>query len=148
MNGTVCYISDFRELNKRIKRKSFPIPKIQDLILKLEGFKYATSLDLNMGYYYIKLFPFSRKVYTIVLSWDKYEYQKLPIGLCNSPEIFHKKVNKLFNGLECIRTYIDDLLIMSNESFEDHINKLDKVLSKLNHKIGIFRKISFSPGMN
>ena len=31
-NGTVCYISDFRELNIRIKRKSFPIPKIQDLL--------------------------------------------------------------------------------------------------------------------
>ena len=41
---------------------------------------------------------------------------------------------KLFNGLEYIRTYIDDLLIISYESFEDHINKLDNVLSKLNQK--------------
>ena len=52
-NGTVRFISNFRELNKRIKRKPYPIPKIQDLLLKLEGFKYATSLDLNMGYYHI-----------------------------------------------------------------------------------------------
>ena len=49
-NKTVRFISDFRELNKRIKRKPYPIPKIQDLLLKLEGFKYATSLDFNMGY--------------------------------------------------------------------------------------------------
>ena len=41
-NGTVCFISDFRELNKRIKRKLFPIPKIQDLLLKLKNFKYAS----------------------------------------------------------------------------------------------------------
>ena len=39
-------------------------------------------------------------------------------------------MNELFNGLEYVRTYIDDLLIISNKSFEDHINKLDKVLSK------------------
>ena len=45
-NGIVCFTSDFRELNKRIKRIHFPIPKIQDLSLKLKGFKYATSLDL------------------------------------------------------------------------------------------------------
>ena len=87
-NGTVRFISDFRELNKRIKRKPFPIPKIQDLLLKLEGFKYATSLDLNMGYYHIKLCPFSKRLCTIVLPWGKYEYQKLPMGLCNSPDIF------------------------------------------------------------
>ena len=30
INGTVCFISNFREVNKRIKRKPFPIPKIQD----------------------------------------------------------------------------------------------------------------------
>ena len=38
-NGTVHFISDFRELNKRIKRKPLPIPKIKNLLLKLEGFK-------------------------------------------------------------------------------------------------------------
>ena len=74
MNGTVRFISDFRERNKRIKRKPFPIPKIQDLLLKLEGIKYATSFDLNMGYYHIKLCPLSRKLCTIVLPWGKYEY--------------------------------------------------------------------------
>ena len=48
------------------------------------------------------------------------------MGLCNSPDIFQEKMNELFNGLEYVRTYIDDLLIISNESFEDHINKLEK----------------------
>ena len=43
-------------------------------------------------------------------------------------------MNELFNGLEQVRTYINDLLIISNKSFGDHINKLDKVLSKLNQK--------------
>ena len=57
------------------------------------------------------------------------------MGLCNSPEIFQEKMDKWFNGLEYDRTYIDDLLIMSNKSFEDHFNKLDKVLSQLIKKI-------------
>ena len=61
-DGTVHFISDFRELNKRIKRKPFPIPKIQDLMQKLEGFQYGTSLDLNMGYYHIELSPASKKI--------------------------------------------------------------------------------------
>ena len=129
-NGSICFISDFRELNKRTKRNPFPIPKIQDLLLKLEDFKYASSLDLNMGYYHIKLCPFSRKLCTIVFSWGKYEYKILPMGLCNSSDISQEKLNELFNSLDNVRTYIDDLLIISNKLLEDHINKLDKVLSK------------------
>ena len=77
-----------------------------------------------MRYYHIELCPFSRKLYTLVLPWVKYEYKKLPMRLCNSPGIFQEKMNQLFNGLEYVRTYIDD-----------HINKLDKVLSKLYQKM-------------
>jgi hypothetical protein len=41
-------LADLRDLNKRIKRKPFPIPKLHDLLQKLEGFYPATSLDINM----------------------------------------------------------------------------------------------------
>ena len=44
-----------------LKRKPYPIPKIQDMLQKLEGFQYASSLDLNMGYYTIKLNPDAQK---------------------------------------------------------------------------------------
>jgi hypothetical protein len=54
---TVCTISDFKELNKRIVRKPYPIPKIIPTLQELEGFTYATTLDLNMRYYTIRLDP-------------------------------------------------------------------------------------------
>ena len=115
-DGTVRFISDFRELNKSIKRKPYPIPKIQDLMLKLEGFQYATSLDLNMGYYHIELCPDSKKLCTIVLPFGKYEYQRLPMGLCNSPDIFQEKMSTLMQDLEYVRAYIDDLLILTSST--------------------------------
>ena len=127
-DGSVCFISDFRELNKRIKCKPFPIPKIQDMLLKLE---YATSLDLNMSYYYIELFPDSRKLGTIVLPWDKYEYLWVPMGLCNIPDVFQEKMSTLMHDLEFVRAYTDDLLAITSGSFEDHLEKLDMVLACL-----------------
>jgi hypothetical protein len=89
---TLRYIADLRELNKQIKRKPYPIPKIQDMLLKLEGFLYATSLDLNMGYYHIHLTPESSSYCTVIFPWGKYEYLRLPMGLCNSPGIFQEKM--------------------------------------------------------
>ena len=130
-DGTVRFISDFRELNKRIRRQPFPLPKIQDLLLKLEGFSYATSLDLNMGYYHIELDMFSKELCTIILPWGKYEYQRLPMGLCNSPDIFQEKMSNLMSDLEYVRTYIDDLLIITKGNWADHLDKVEQVLVRL-----------------
>ena len=52
------------------------------------------------------------------------------MGLCNSPDMFQEKKNEVFNGLEYVKTYIDDLLIINNKYLEDHIKKLEKVLCK------------------
>ena len=43
------------------------MPKINDLLLKLEGFQYDTSLDLKMRYYHIQLRKNTSKLYTIIL---------------------------------------------------------------------------------
>lgn len=133
-DGTVRFISDFRQLNQRIKRKPYPIPKIQDLLLKLEGFKYATSLDLNMGYYHISLTPFSKSLCTIVLPHGKYEYQRLPMGLCNSPDIFQERMSTLISDLEYCRAYIDDLLIISKGGWDQHLAHLETILQRLQQK--------------
>ena len=53
------------------------------------------------------------------------------MDLCNSPDIFQEKMNELFNGLDFVIMYIDDLLLISNKCFNDHIMKLDNVLSRL-----------------
>jgi hypothetical protein len=46
---------------RKCKGKLYLIPKNQDLLLKLEGFQYAMTLDHNMGYCHIELSPFSSK---------------------------------------------------------------------------------------
>ena len=51
--------------------------------------------------------------------------------LCNSPNIFQEIMNELFSGLEYVRSYIDDLLIISNINFEGYLNNIKVVLKKL-----------------
>jgi hypothetical protein len=43
-------LSDLRELSNFIVRKPYPIPKISIKLQELQGFNYATALNLNMGY--------------------------------------------------------------------------------------------------
>ena len=68
----VRFLSGFKNLNKRLKQKPYPMPKINDILLKLEGFGYATSLYLNMRYYLIRLSKNASNLCTIILLCGKY----------------------------------------------------------------------------
>ncbi len=67
-DNTIWVVSNFWEINKRIMKKPFPIPKISTVLQELEVFTYATALDLNMGYYTIRLDPDVSKI-CIILPW-------------------------------------------------------------------------------
>ncbi len=91
-DNTVHFLSDFWGVNKRVVRKPFPIPKISTVLQEIEGFSYATALDLNMGYYTIRLDPDASKICTIIIPWGQYSYKRLPMGIPDSPDIFQGKM--------------------------------------------------------
>ena len=130
-DGTVRTISDFRELNKRIVRKPYPIPKISTTLQELEGFTYATALDLNMGYYTIRLDAEASEMCTIIFPWGKYSYNRLPMGFGGSADIFQAQMMDLMASLDYVRAYIDDLLIITRGTLDDHLSKVETVLARL-----------------
>jgi len=91
-------------------RKPYPLPKIDDIIQQLQGFKFATSLVLNMGYYHINLSLDAQKICTITTPFGK--------------DIFQEEISYLFYDIEYAKTYLDDLIALKKGSFSDHILKL------------------------
>ena len=67
----VRFLSDFWNLNRQLRCKPYSMPKIREMLLNLEGFQYATSLDLNLFYYHIRLSNQASNLCTIILSWGK-----------------------------------------------------------------------------
>ncbi len=127
-NNTVHFLSNFWEVNKRVNRKPFLIPPKSTVLQELEGFTFATALDLNMGYFTIRLDPDASKICTIIFSWGKFSYKRLPMGIAGSPDFFQAKMMEQMESLEYIQAYIDDLLRISRNSLEDHLDKLEEVL--------------------
>ena len=128
--GTVRFLTDFRKVNGLIIRKPFPIPRIADTLQQLEGFNFATALDLNMGYYTIPLAECSKDVTTIVTEFGKFRYTCLPMGMVISGDVFQSKVYDLIGDIEGVRTYIDDILCIGKGTFAQHINQLEEVFRR------------------
>ena len=53
------------------------------------------------------------------------------MGRAGSPDFFQAEMMKLMESLEYVRAYIDDLLCILRESFDDHLDKLEEVLKRL-----------------
>ena len=54
-NNTIRFVTDFRVLNSLLRRKPYPLPLIHEILHNLGQFHFATCIDLNMGYYSMKL---------------------------------------------------------------------------------------------
>ena len=53
------------------------------------------------------------------------------MGLCNSPDIFQKKMSTLVNALENVHAYIDHLLVLTTGIWDEYIQTLYVVLTRL-----------------
>ena len=103
------------------------MPRIGDILHNLEGFQYATSLDLNMGYYHIRLSEESLNMCTIVTEFGKFCYKRLPMGVSCSPDIFQAKIYELLGDIEGTKAYIDDILVIKKGTYDEHLKQLDEV---------------------
>ena len=87
------------------------------MLLKLVVLIHASSLDINMGFYHTKLSPGAKQLCDIILPWGEYEYKKLPMSVCNSPDIFQEKISELFKGFDTVRAYINNVLVITKKYF-------------------------------
>jgi hypothetical protein len=71
------------------------------MIRSMEEFTFASELDLNMGYYYIKLDhdADTQKLCTIVFPWGKYKYKRLPMGINIDPDVFQNVMSKVVQDM-------------------------------------------------
>lgn len=89
-NGTVRFSCNLCQANKQAIHKPFPMRKISDVMQTLQGFQFATALDLNMGYHHVRLDPGAQKMHAAVLPWGKCKFLRLPIGLAGLQTCFKK----------------------------------------------------------
>ena len=106
-----------------------PIPRLDDLLLKLKGQQYST-IDLADAYMQLELDEESKKLMTINTPWGLYRYNRLCFGVASAPAIFQRLMDALIADLPGVAAYIDDLVV-SGETEEEHLNNLTRLFERL-----------------
>ena len=107
-----------------------PLPKIDEMYAKLKGTKVFSTIDLRSGYHHIALGKSSRAKTAFVTPFGKYEFLMVPFGLAQAPAYFQLLMNKVLEGLSFTMTYLDDIIIFSDNEF-DHLEHLEIVFDRL-----------------
>lgn len=123
---------DYRKLNIKTVRDAFPLPRIDESLDALHGAKYFTTLDLASGFHQIAMHEDDRHKPAFSTPFGLYEYTRMPMGLCNSPATFQRLMQQIFNdsAFQILLTYLDDLIGYS-KTIDEHLERLDKVFTKL-----------------
>ena len=109
----VCIDPKF--LNKALLREVHPIKTIEDVLTMVEGSKCFTTLDANMGFFQIQLDYDSQLLTAFSTPWGRYMYKRLPMGICSAPEIYQRKIEELFEGIENLASIFDDVLLYNRD---------------------------------
>ncbi|XP_055590910.1 uncharacterized protein K02A2.6-like [Uranotaenia lowii] len=123
-------VVNMRAPNKAIKREYFRLPLINEMRTKLHGAQYFAKLDLTSAYYHLELAKESRDLTTFLSENGMYRFTRLMFGVNCAPEIFQREMSRIFEGLEGIIIYIDDILVFA-DTIKDLRLKVAQVLGIL-----------------
>ena len=107
-----------------------PLPKIDEMYAKLKGAKVFSTIDLRSGYHHIALGKSSRAKTAFVKPFGKYKFLMVPFGLDQAPAYFQLLMNKVLEGLNFAMTYLDDIIIFSDNKLE-HLEHLEIIFHRL-----------------
>ena len=92
----------------------------------MSGAKWFSKLDASHAFRRVKLSDNGRDYTTFNTPFGRYAYYMMPYGVCSVPELFHKVIEQMFENIDGVRVYMDDLLVWgSNE--EEHDRRLAEV---------------------
>ena len=136
-DGKLRMCVDFTGLNARTVRDRFPLPRIEDLLDRLNGSKVLTSLDLFSGYHQISLPVSDRHKASFTCPQGQFSYTVLPFGLTNAVSCFQRVLTRVMQPYigKFVEVFLDDILIHSKspEEHAEHLRLVFEVLRK--HKL-------------
>lgn len=109
---------DYRKLNAITRGDAYPMPLVDDLLGRLHGSTYFSTLDLA-----------SKTAF--VTQSGLFEFLVMPFGVRNGPATCQRLMNiVLADVAQCAAPFMDDVIVHSCGDFSDHLRALEAVLSR------------------
>ena len=141
-DNSTRFVCDFHKLNDVTKKDTYPLPHIKDVLDKMAGARYWTTLGAASTYWSMPLNEADKEKTAFAVPHGKFEFNVTPYVLCNTGASYPRVMDLCLSGLPAdhILAYMDDIAIYST-TFEEHLSDLEAVFLRL-RSAGISLKAS------
>ena len=113
-NGLLWLVQNYRKLNQVTIKDKMPLLLIGEVINKLKEVKYFNKLNLIWGYNNIWIKEGNKWKVAFLTNKGLFKPQVIYFRLCNSPEMFQRMMNSIFQKLlhkEVLVNYMNNFVI-------------------------------------
>ncbi|KAM4058580.1 reverse transcriptase (RNA-dependent DNA polymerase) [Hirsutella rhossiliensis] len=95
--------------------------------------RWFTKVDVIAAFHKIRVAPGDEEKTAFRTRYGSFEWLVVPFGLTGAPAAFQRYINSVLQDYldDFVSAYIDDVLIFSSGSLQDHRDKVGKVLQRL-----------------
>lgn len=125
---------DYRALNAITEKDRYPLPLIRETLRSISKSTWITKVDVRAAFHKLRFREGDEEKTAFRTRFGSFEWLVTPFGLQGAPAAFQRYINEtLGEYLEIFCTaYLDDILIYTSESLDDHWEKVDAVFQRLN----------------
>lgn len=99
-DGSIRFCVDDRKVNEVTIKDSYPLPRINDSLDVLHKSSWFSVLDLQSGFWEVKMDPADQEETAFVTNSGLYKFTKMPFSLCYSPATFERLLESVLAGLQ------------------------------------------------
>ena len=127
--GGVRLAVDYRYLNSFTIGDAFPMPTVNDCLLKIGAAKFISTFDAKSGYWQIPVDEDSRWLTAFVTNDGLYEWVRMPFGLKNAGATFVRAMRIMLTPVkDFTEAYVDDMGVGSI-SWNGHLSDMRQFLT-------------------
>lgn len=127
------YCVDLRALNKQLDYSRYPLPTCQELIDKLAGSDWFSTIDLKSAYWQIEVEEESKRLLAFEsVEHGMLQFTRLPMGVLVSSFEFQQRIEEVLRGMvgRNVLVYQDDVIV-HGKSWSEHMEVLRETLRRL-----------------
>ena len=120
---------DYRPLNAITVKDSFPLPQIEDNLVRLGRSRIFSGIDGCGAYHVVEVAPKDRPKTAFSTPLGSFQFKRMPFGLTNAPATYCRLVQMVLEGIpyDMAIPYLDDTCVHSPD-LPGHFRALDRVL--------------------